>query len=341
MMKKNKRIAFLAATFSWVALGACNEVSLAFGDVNSIIVAADPELWDSIGAPLVDQLEQTVFTVRNEKMFKVTHQDPSDEDWLRLRRFKQELVIGKATDPWVEPALKYVDEALSPPQILQTYNVWARNQTVTVLLLPDDAPAAAVLERLPEIAEMYDDQYRDHVLSKMFVTGADSLLAERLRQEARFNLIVPQVYRHSIADPDTNTVHIFRNDNPDPSELIRQVAVTWKSPIPEGYQPEDLLEWRSEIVEKYYNYPQVVNLDNARANPGEVRGNQAYNLQAVWENPPDEWPAAGPFITRAVICHPQDRMYLIDAWLYAPEAEKYEYMIQLEEIIKSFDCNGL
>ena len=31
-------------------------------------------------------------------------------------------------------------------------------------------------------------------------------------------------------------------------------------------------------------------------------------------------------------------MYLIDAWLYAPGRDKYEYMIQLEEILGSFRC---
>jgi hypothetical protein len=38
------------------------------------------------------------------------------------------------------------------------------------------------------------------------------------------------------------------------------------------------------------------------------------------------------------VCEEQDRIYLIDAWLYAPGDEKYEYMIQLDQIVASFDC---
>ena len=41
---------------------------------------------------------------------------------------------------------------------------------------------------------------------------------------------------------------------------------------------------------------------------------------------------------RAIVCEDQDRMYLLDAWLYAPGKEKYEYMIQLETILDSFSC---
>ena len=36
----------------------------------------------------------------------------------------------------------------------------------------------------------------------------------------------------------------------------------------------------------------------------------------------------------------QDRMYLLDAWLYAPGKEKYEYMIQLQTILGSFRCGA-
>lgn len=43
-------------------------------------------------------------------------------------------------------------------------------------------------------------------------------------------------------------------------------------------------------------------------------------------------------MTYTVTCDEQDRTYLIDAWLYAPGREKYEYIIQLETIVDSFSC---
>ena len=316
---------------------ACSERPLAMGDENSIVASADPALWTEIEPSLVPVLERTVFTVRDEKTFTVTHHDPADETWYRLRLLKQQLAIGTASDPWMVDVLARADD---PPSsgVFQVRDVWARGQSVTAVLMEEGQGADAVLEHAWEVVELLDSQYRAWAVSKMFVTGRNDELNETLRQEARFNLVVPTVYEYSAPQ---DSVHIFRNDNPDPSELIRQIAVTWESPIIPGMQPEDLLEWRERIVTEHYSFAQVHNLGNVVAGPSEIDGVESYTIHAVWENPPDAFPAAGPFILRAVHCEEQNRMYLIDAWLYAPGAEKYEYMIQLEEILGSFSCAGL
>ncbi len=67
-------------------------------------------------------------------------------------------------------------------------------------------------------------------------------------------------------------------------------------------------------------------------------GVEFYELRGVWQNPPEAFPAAGPFITRAIGCPASGRTYFVDAWLYAPSREKYQYMIQLETILDTFRC---
>jgi hypothetical protein len=217
----------------------------------------------------------------------------------------------------------------------QSYDVWSRGQNVTVILLSEPGALDELRGYLPEIGEMLDRQFREYARSRMFLTGADTALADTLMAEARFSVMVPEVYKWARND----SVYVFRNDQPDPSELIRQVAVTWMSPIPTDMQPEGILDWRAQVVEGYYSQPQAVDLENAAARPFSFRGVDAYEIQAIWANPPERpWPAGGPFITRAVVCPDQNRMYLIDAWLFAPAKEKYEYMIQLETIMDSFRC---
>ena len=104
---------------------------------------------------------------------------------------------------------------------------------------------------------------------------------------------------------------------------------------------EAMLAWRNEIAEAHYTEPQMVVLDDSAERTFELQGNEAYELQAQWRNPPERsWPAGGPLITRIVTCDGQDRTYLLDAWLYAPGKEKYEYMIQLETLLDSFRCTS-
>jgi hypothetical protein len=319
-----------------LALTACDRTG-AYGDASSIILGADPELWAEIQEDVLASLEPTIQTVREERTFTVTHQDPRDEDWGRLRQFKQMLVVGTSDDPWVAEALSRArggDEA-SPPQILQARDIWARAQLVTILLVPEDGQAGALRGLLPELQQIYDRQFRQLALDRMFITGRDTALADTLRTEGGFSLLLPKVYYWDHQD----SVYLFRNDNPDPSELIRQLAVTWRSPIPEDLEGEEILEWRRELAAEHYSEPQQVDLTDVAAGPFDYEGYSAYQVQAVWQNTPEaNWPAGGPFILRSVACPEQDRLYLLDAWLYAPGKEKYQYMIQLETILDSFSC---
>ncbi len=70
--------------------------TVAYGEVNSIIVGASAELWEASGQVVTDGLQPTVFTVRDERTFKITHQDPLAPDWGLLREFRQVLPIGTA-----------------------------------------------------------------------------------------------------------------------------------------------------------------------------------------------------------------------------------------------------
>jgi len=317
-------------------LSACDKTG-AFGDETSIIAAMEPELWSVVEDDVKAALEPTIYTVRDERAFTVTYQEPNEEAWGRLRQFKQLLLVGTGDEPFLEEVMDRVDQDnVGPrPHVLQLRNVWARGQLATLVLLPGEDDVEAFTELLPDLGELYDEQYRRLATARMFVSGADSALADGLREEEGFSLLLPEVYYWDRQD----SVFIFRNDNPDPSELIRQITVTWQTPIPDELDGEEILAWRDRLSREYYRVPQVVDLSEAEAGPFYHERLSAYQVQAVWQNPPDgSWPAAGPFILWAVACPAQDRLYLLDAWLYAPGREKYQYMIQLQTVLESFRC---
>lgn len=329
--------ALLAASLL-VAAAGCDQPR-AHGDANAIIVGASPELWADVEDVILEALEPTILTARHERPFRVTHQDPTEgEFWGNLRRFRQVVVIGDRGDFWVSEALDAhrEGEAADPPEILQVRNLWARGQSVTVLLLPETGQREAATALVQPLAGLLDDQFRDWVRGRMFVSGRDTGLADSLSANVGFSVVLPNVYRYAVRD----SVFRFRNDNPSPTELIREVAVTWKSPLPdENPTQAELEEWRDEFTAEYYVDPQLVDTSVVSAfQEIEVNGTSGLEFQAAWVNPPDYWIAGGPFITRALRCPDQDRLYLVDAWLYAPGRDKYEYMIQLETILDSFRC---
>lgn len=318
-----------------MAVTACTQPQ-AYGDVNSIIVAAPAELWDSIADTLYAALEPRIFTIRDERTFEVTPVDPRSPEWTRLQQWKQVLVFGAQGDRWIEEPLDAAGQPpASLPAILQARDVWARGQGVTLVLLPPREQISAARQVMGPLHEMLDAQFWQYVQQRMFVTGPDEQLARRLAEEAGFSVRVPGVYRASQQD----SVYVFRNDNPSPAELIRSVLVTWRSPAPDTVTPEYVLNWRRDVAASAYEPHQLV--DTSRTDSGWLRmdGQRALQVQAVWTNPPElGWPAAGPSISRVVLCPEQRRAYLLDAWLYAPGKDKYEYMIQLTRILDSFRC---
>ena len=318
-------------------LVGCQPPPPSWGDWNAIIVATSEEQWAAVDEMVESALEATIVTVRAEKTFRVTHQVPTGAAWERLQRFRQVLMIGAPDSPWMAEALALADrESFDPPEIFQVKDIWARGQTVTVLLLPSEGADGAE-EMLEPLHDLLDDQYRTWVRTRMFMSGLDTLQADSLWNEAGFSLLLPHVYERRTVD----SVYVFRNDNPDPTELIRQITVTWKSPIPEELSQDEVLAWRQEITDDYYKYWQVVDMDLAETRQLQLGELVINELKAVWANPPEDlFPAGGPMITWSVPCPAQDRHYLIDAWLYAPGRDKYEYVLQLETILSTFRCRS-
>lgn len=331
-----KAKAILALTVATAALAACNEKPLAYGDANSIIAVMGPDQWAAVEADVFAALEPTITTVRAEKTFTVTYQEPYAEFWDRLRRFRQTLVVGARTDSYVQDVLDEAREEITENGLHQVYDVWSSGQTVTLILLDEGWGPAELDPYLTEINDLLDGQYRAYARNRMYFSGVDSALADTLSLRAGFSMLLPDVYRWEARD----SIYIFRNDNPDPSELIRQIAVTWRTPAPGLLDQAALLDWRTSLVDEY-NEPQEVVLEQSGDRAFTFEGADAYEVQAMWRNPPERrWPAGGPFITRTVTCDTQDRTYILDAWLYAPGKEKYEYMIQLETLLDTFRCTS-
>jgi len=338
-MIEKRLLAGMLAGCVVVGAAACGSKGLGYGDPNSIIAVMSADLWEEASASVHAELESTIYTVAEEKAFTVTYQEPYAEFWLELRRFKQMLLVGTLSDPWIQEALDktVTAEPVTGLGVHQVRDVWSLDQAVTLVILPEGGGLAELERYLPEVHELLDLQYLYYARNRMYQSGIDSALADTLYAEAGFSVLLPEVYRWSRLDDST---FVFRNDNPDPSELIREVFVTWVSPAPITLGVDDVLEWRERMVAQYYSEPQDVSTDAMLVETEPFLGHQAVRVQAQWLNPPDRgWPAGGPFITYGLTCPNQDRTYLVDAWLYAPGKEKYEYMIQLETILGTFRCD--
>lgn len=314
------------------AMAGCNK-PLALGDVNQILVVAPTPLWQSLEADIRAAMEPRTFTVRNERVFDVAHAEPAEILEGNLRFLRQILLIGPPDDPTVAQALdEFSGVPPAPPAVFQIRNVWASNQLVTVALVPPGAGESAVRPLLAELGDIYISQYEEYAHSRMFVTRPNEILADSLRRTAGFSLIVPNVYRTGEIEPG---IWRFRNDQPDPSQLIRNVIVDSRARGEVEFTADAALAWRTELLDRLEQPPQVTE-PYEQVLPLKAGEHEVIQIQGVWSNPPGQWPAAGPYLTRLVDCG--DRILLVDAFLYAPGDSKFEYMYQLNTILDSFEC---
>src|SRR5690606_29293656 len=134
-MKKSSMLAL--AVSAGLSAAACGEKGMTYGDWNSIIAVAAPDVWERVDDVVYAELERTVQTVRDEKTFTVTYQEPYAEIWDQLRNFRQLLMIGTMDDPWIQEAIEKGTGDVAGPGIHQLARVWSREQTVTLVVLPE------------------------------------------------------------------------------------------------------------------------------------------------------------------------------------------------------------
>jgi hypothetical protein len=216
---------------------------------------------------------------------------------------------------------------------VQASNVWARGQLATAVVLQPGREAESWREHLPGLSEHLEQQFRDYVLRRMFVSGVDTATSEFLEAEFGFTLDVPRVYQR--VDRGEGVV-LIRNDNPDPSELIRSILIQRGEPV-DSMAPSMVYVWRTSVDDTHYNVPQDFDVIAGTGRSFDLNGSEAVEARGTWKDRA-AYPAAGLFIGRAVRCG--ENVIFFDAWLYSPNPRrsKYEYMMQLEEILNSFAC---
>lgn len=335
-MRSFPRLGVLAIPL--LILGACGGPSTtAYGDANSIIFVAADSIWDVAGPSVERILEPRILTVRDERTFDISYASPDDPDLRTLLLWRQVLVVGEATDPWVAKVIE--GETALPetlPTIVERDDVWARRQRVTAVVLPEGGGAEALIGILPELHQLLDQRFREYARARMFVSGRNDSLLATLRAESGFGLLLPKVY--TVRQPNENT-YLFRNDQMVGGDLERVIQVTWRQGTAE-LTPDEVLQWRDQVSTLQYRPVQKRQPELLETRPLDRYGPGALEVRGAWEADLDGYPLAGPYITRVVICPAQDRTYLLDAWLYAPGRDKYEYMLQLETILDTFECGA-
>lgn len=313
-----------------------------YGSANAIIAVVDPGIREEVEPILRQGLEREVVTTRPEKIFEVTFTTPAEIG--DFRRWRRLVVVEPLTDPVLVPDL--VDVPREGAVVAETTDEWARGQTIHVLAAgTPEATIDLVAATVDSLFREIHADYVEHQVARMWASGRDSALFERLIEERGFGVVLPRVYRPAPASaPDSSLV--FYNEEPR-----RVVSLHWR-PRPPEMTPDTVLAVRRSWGGRAFPDEEIVGSleDGAGASPDtlapagppieagvtELAGRRAVRLRGTWRE--RDGVSAGLFLTYGLACG--ERLVLLDGNVYAPDRGKYPYLIQLERIFATFACAG-
>lgn len=320
--------AILLLTLATLA-GACTK-GPAYGSANAIIAVVDPALTDRVEPLLREALEREVRTTRAERIFELTFTTP--ERLGEFRKWRRIIVV----EP-LETATLVTDLA-DPPEgaervVLTVTDEWARGQSVHLLgARGADATVRLVAERADSLFAEAHAAWAAMQVERMWASGPDSALFRSLLADHGFGLVLPRLYAPAPRSAPDSTL-VYYADDPR-----RVVSLHW-APRRAALDADSVLAIRRAWGAGMF--PGDVLEEEPPAGPpwdSRVRlgAAEALRLQGVWRGA--DTADGGVFVTWAVPCG--ERMVLIDGNLFAPDREKYPYVLQFEQIAATFRCEA-
>ena len=303
------------------------------GEHNVLVVAPDP-LWTQVGDSVREALQARPVGLLPESTFRLTQRAPERTSADDLKSFRQVVVMGGSGDALVQEALRTANPPSALPAVVSVPDVWRVGQQITVLVSTEAGDATAVLKVVPDLASVLDRNYRDWTARRTYAGGVNAEMGDSLAAEG-FGFAIPELYRGGRV---SDSVFRFTTPPNDRNPVVRSVLVTWRPGNVEQPSAASVLAWRQAVAHEYYEGEQVTRSEPLQVQRLDPSVGDGLELQGVWNATIDGRGQGGPFLTRLVDCPGQDRQYLIDAWVSAPEVGKYRYLIQLETVLDSFDC---
>lgn len=315
------------------ALAACDGPAVE-GDRHALIAVASADRWSEMEDDVRAAVERQVSGVTDERVFTVVHQEPYGEGWETRSLAPLLLVIGTTEDPWVQEALDAMESPRGDPGLQRAVGVWAEGQVANILILPASGEDEEMDEHLAALYAQLHADFRAMVRAAMYAEGANSELADTLWENEGFGILVPDTYAYSRSD---STFLFWPEQGADP-EVERQIAITWMNPAPSSLELEEVLDWRERTAREHYGTPQEV-IGRVTAERIAFAGYIALEVRGQWSRRAESGETQqGSLLTRVAVCEGQDKAYLLDSWIHTPEAETYEYVVQLETILDTFRC---
>lgn len=338
-------------TFSFLLIIVVSIVSCKFpqkpasGPEDQIIVFADSLEFEKLKPVLSSTFEKIIYTPQPEKLFILKRVNIESLDHYKRRKniifvapLDSESEISKYIHAVIDTTLEQQINTDSTI-VISKYNLWARDQLVTVLTAPT---IKKLIEKIKSQSENLIYLYQKISDKRLYQSLYNSHF-EQKKIEAQFLkkygwiIYVQADFKVAKDDSVNNFVWIRRSPN---SSMERWIFIHWIDNASLAYLNADSIKAvRDKVTKKYYRTADdkgyvIVAKDYFTSSEINFNGRYTILTQGLWEL--NIKGMGGPFINYTFYDEKSKRIYMIDGSVFAPKYFKRNLIQQMDVTVQSF-----
>lgn len=326
----------------------CSNKKKAKGPEDEIYVVADSVEFMAIKEALQNTFGKIIHTPQPEELFSIKRKSVNSLSSLKL--YKNIIIAapinsGSYTSQYLNSVIdsSVTDMILKDSVfVINRYDLWAENQLVMIL------SSNSIANLNNKILEKKDDlfyYFRD-ASNKRLAKGLYNRKFEQKKVEANllknynWMMYIQADYTLAIEKPEDNFVWLRRGVNTDAE---RWIFVHWiENSTPEFLNADSIAAKRDYLTEKYYRtsdestFVETYHDSVALTMISEVNFNGKYALmtQGLWRF--NDGSGGGPFISYTFYDEETQRIYILDASIFAPKYFKKDLIQNVDVLLHSF-----
>jgi hypothetical protein len=317
----------------------------ATGLEDEIYVVADSVEFLDLKLSLQSAFEIEINTPLSEKLFTLKRISVNQLE--KLKNKKNILIVaplnsGSYTSEYINSIVdtgvkrKFEEEK---DFILQKYDLWAKNQLVTVLTAPSMQELEfKILKNKDNLLYAYqkisDKRLKESLYAPRFERKA---IEGKLLRDYGWVIYVQADYKLAKSDPESKFVWLRRSPG---SDMERWIFVHWiDNATPEYLNADSIKTIRNRLTEKFYrtaDEASYVVVADSFFTTSEVNFNNRYAIftQGLWDL--NIKGMGGPFVNYTFYDEKSKRVYMLDGSIFAPKYYKRNLIQQVDVILQSF-----
>ncbi|MCA9752582.1 MAG: DUF4837 family protein [Gemmatimonadetes bacterium] len=329
-MRRRTVLAAFAAALVILGSGCEGKQVPAVGPAYEIVVLA-PTGKKILGEEVAKILSGDIITVRPEKRFDIT-QDKLD----RFRYYTTRKILFAVSNPDDPDYAKLSKRATGIrtrtdyPGLEIEVDPFAAGQVMFRLVGDPQEIVHTLRDRGNDLIDVVEDTTVTLILTNIYRAGEKEKARPAMLARWGFGVRIPVEW--VVEDRSSETTNFVRIWHDAP---VEQMFVSWEDGRVER-TPEEWIQRRHELGWVHYDRDQVV-WDMTGAVLGRAPfGPEGTVIKGVWKN--DKYVIGGPFESYAFYCPDDDRTYLVDLSVYAPDRDKGPLMRVLRAVSRTFQC---